>query len=78
METIRCTRCVMSNEADPTITFDAQGHCNYCTEALSQIGSVYLPDEERIRRRTQDRFSRLEPALDLLLDVVDFIVDIVT
>lgn len=46
METIRCTRCVMSNEADPTITFDAQGHCNYCTEALSQIGSVYLPDEE--------------------------------
>ena len=39
---------------------------------------VYLPDEERIRRRTRDRFSRLEPALDLFLDVVDFIVDIVT
>ena len=38
----------------------------------------YLPDEARIRRRTQDRFSRLEPVLDLLLDVVDFIVDIVT
>ena len=39
---------------------------------------VYLPDEARIRHRTQDRFSRLEPVLDLLLDIVDFIVDIVT
>jgi len=44
METIRCTRCVMSSEADPTITFDAEGRCNYCTEALSQIGTVYQPD----------------------------------
>ena len=35
-------------------------------------------NHKRCRRRTQDRFSRLEPALDLLLDVVDFIVDIVT
>lgn len=38
----------------------------------------HLPDEARIRRRTQDRFSRLEPVLDLILDIVDFIVDIVT
>ncbi|MBR6573955.1 MAG: hypothetical protein IKK61_03055 [Clostridia bacterium] len=38
----------------------------------------HLPDEARIRRRTQERFSRLEPVLDVFLDIVDFIIDIVT
>ena len=47
MEAIRCTRCVMSAKADPTITFDSEGRCNYCTEALSQIGTVYRPDGQK-------------------------------
>lgn len=42
----RCTRCVMDNSSDPTITFDREGHCNYCTEALLQKDKVYFPGEE--------------------------------
>ncbi len=45
-----CTRCVMDNAHDPFISFDAQGHCNYCTEALHVASSTYFPGEEgRIR-----------------------------
>lgn len=40
----RCTRCIMDNASDPTITFDENGYCNYCTNALRQIGTVYMPD----------------------------------
>lgn len=37
----------MDTVADPNITFDADGNCNYCTEALSKINtSVYFPNEE--------------------------------
>ncbi len=39
----RCTRCIMDNASDSTIHFDAEGHCNYCTKALSEIGKVYFP-----------------------------------
>lgn len=42
----RCTRCVMDDSSDPTITFDENGFCNYCTKSLSDIGKVYFPDEE--------------------------------
>ena len=41
-----CTRCVMDNRSDNTIKFDSNGHCNYCSCALSQLGSVYLPGSE--------------------------------
>lgn len=41
-----CTRCVMTNKGDPTITFDAQGHCNYCTQALRDILTSYFPHTE--------------------------------
>lgn len=58
-EIIRCTRCVMDNAADPTITFDAQGHCNYCTEALSQLGTVYQPDEAG-RKQLEDMIAMLK------------------
>ena len=49
-EIIRCKRCVMDNSSDNTITFDKNGYCNYCTDALSQIGKVYFPNEEGKKR----------------------------
>lgn len=34
----------MDNASDPTITFDGEGHCNYCTQALREIGTTtYFP-----------------------------------
>ena len=48
MKEIRyCRRCIMNNKADPYITFDESGICNYCTEALTHINTdVYFPNEE--------------------------------
>lgn len=46
----RCTKCVMDNEADNTITFDENGVCNYYNNAVAQIGKVYFPNEEGERR----------------------------
>lgn len=46
----RCTRCIMDNSADPTITFDRDGVCNYCTEALVRYKSEYFPNEEGEKR----------------------------
>lgn len=41
----RCTRCIMDNASDETITFNEKGECNYCTEALAKIGTTtYFPD----------------------------------
>ena len=41
-----CNRCVMSDESDLTITFDEQGVCNYCTNALKEINTTtYFPGE---------------------------------
>ena len=45
-ELIRCTRCIMDNSSDDTIRFDEHGYCNYCTEALAEIGKVYFPNAE--------------------------------
>ena len=45
-DVIRCTRCVMDNSSDPSITFDENGVCNYCTTAMNNIGKVYFPNEE--------------------------------
>lgn len=51
MEYRRCNRCIMDTVADPDITFDADGNCNYCTEALGQINTTtYFPGEEGQRR----------------------------
>lgn len=42
-----CTRCIMDTVADPNIIFDAEGHCNYCTDALAKINTTtYFPNEE--------------------------------
>ena len=40
----RCTRCVMDNASDHTITFDEHGHCNYCNDVLTRMPSEYFPD----------------------------------
>ena len=41
-----CNRCIMSDQSDPAITFDEQGHCNYCTSALTGINTTtYFPNE---------------------------------
>ncbi len=47
METIHyCKRCVMNDASDPTISFDENGYCNYCTKALSEINTtVYFPND---------------------------------
>ncbi len=46
MDYKRCTRCVMDNASDTTITFDEQGHCNYCNDVISRKDSEYFPTEE--------------------------------
>lgn len=48
-----CRRCVMNDDADALITFDENGYCNYCTEALEQKSKVYFPNEEGERRLEQ-------------------------
>lgn len=42
----RCTRCVMDNSSDPTISFDENGHCNYCTEILAAMDQMYFPNAQ--------------------------------
>lgn len=41
----RCTRCIMDDSSDTTISFDENGYCNYCTEALAQKENRYFPNE---------------------------------
>ncbi len=45
-EIIRCSRCIMDNSSDSTITFNENGECNYCTDALATMQNVYFPNEE--------------------------------
>lgn len=40
-----CTRCIMDNASDNTITFDERGYCNYCSEALNRMETTYFPNE---------------------------------
>ena len=49
-EITRCTRCIMDDSSDPTIRFDANGVCNYCTDALKEKDSVYFPNSEGERK----------------------------
>lgn len=46
----RCTRCIMDNSSDTTITFNENGECNYCTEQIANIDKVYLPNAEGERK----------------------------
>ena len=47
---VRCSRCIMDDFSDATITFDPQGQCNYCTQALAEKDSVYFPNAEGKRK----------------------------
>ena len=42
----RCTRCIMDNSSDPTIRFDENGVCNYCTTAYRMKEKIYFPGPE--------------------------------
>ncbi len=46
MAVIRCTRCIMANDSDPTMSFDDKGHCNYCNEAVARLKRCYFPNKE--------------------------------
>lgn len=60
MEYKRCTRCVMDNASDQTITFNERGECNYCTEALENgVGVTYFPDE-RGEKKIEEMVSFLK------------------
>lgn len=52
-EPIRCARCVMDNSSDETIVFDAEGVCNYCTQAYSEMQTTYFPNEIGQAKLTQ-------------------------
>lgn len=41
----RCNRCVMDNISDDKISFDKNGICNYCSDALIKMGDVYFPND---------------------------------
>lgn len=61
MENIQvCKRCVMSNAADRHISFDDNGYCSYCTNAIRQIGTTtYFPNEEG-QRRLEEMLARIK------------------
>lgn len=42
----RCTRCVMDNASDRTISFDSHGYCNYCSDILKRMPTEYFPNDE--------------------------------
>lgn len=52
-----CNRCVMDTNGDPDITFDANGCCNYCTEALHLRGEVPAPGD---LSKVEDLFMRIK------------------
>ena len=56
----RCTKCVMDNLSDSTITFDENGVCNYYNHAVSQMASgSYLPNEEG-KRKLDELIARMK------------------
>ena len=62
----RCTRCVMDNKSDETITFDKHGRCNYCTDALNLIGKVYFPNAEGEQKLRQMMRRKRSLCLNLM------------
>ena len=56
-EVHRCTRCIMDDSADPYITFDRDGQCNYCTIALQKKDHWYHPNEKG-EKKLEELISR--------------------
>lgn len=52
-----CRRCVMDTNGDPDITFDKDGYCNYCTEALHMRGEVPIPSDFS---KVEELFTRIK------------------
>lgn len=50
MKVHQCTRCILDNRSDKTITFDEKGQCNYCTAALARMETEYFPNDEGEKR----------------------------
>lgn len=48
----QCTRCIMDNISDSFISFDEQGHCNYCSHSLSIQNQTYFPNAEGQQKLT--------------------------
>lgn len=46
MKKLICKRCIMDNVGDPYITFDENGYCNYCTDALKAKDLRYFPNTD--------------------------------
>ena len=44
-EVTRCIRCVMDDSSDGKIKFDANGYCNYCSNAFARKADYYFPNE---------------------------------
>lgn len=42
----RCSRCIMDNATDTTISFDRNGYCNYCSDVLKRAPTEYFPNED--------------------------------
>lgn len=55
----RCTRCVMDNASDTTITFDEQGHCNYCNDVIKRKEFEYFPNAEG-KKRLDELMAKLK------------------
>lgn len=45
-----CTRCIMDDSSDDSIVFDEEGHCNYCTVALSSTNKDHLSRAEGAKK----------------------------
>lgn len=56
----RCTRCVMDNKLDDTITFDGNGNCNYCNDILRRISTEYFAEEGKGGARLQKIVSQIK------------------
>lgn len=68
-----CTRCVMDTTADPDITFDDFGHCNYCNSYFERENE-HIVKGERGRRILENKIreikeSRLDRRWDCLVGV---------
>lgn len=54
-----CKRCVMDNKSDPVITFDKDGYCSYCSNALEIGKKIYFPNEEG-KRKWEEILKRIK------------------
>lgn len=50
MEVKVCTRYVIDNIADPTMSFESDGTCNYFNNALKSEKIVYFPNQEGVNK----------------------------